>query len=131
MSGSWIISRQRATRRFSPPESTPTFLSGGGQRRASMASSSSFSNSHPFAASIFSCSWACFSRAFPFHRASLAHLVATASYSCSIRHEFLLALFDDFFHGLVRIELRFLFKQSDGVALRRVISPDSSDRPRQ
>src|SRR2546425_223678 len=45
MSGSWISSRQSATRRFSPPDSTSTWVSGGGHRRASMAISSWFSSS--------------------------------------------------------------------------------------
>ena len=50
-----------------------------------MASSSTFSNSHPFAASIFSCSWACFSMSFS-NSSGVASpiLLLTASYSRSM-----------------------------------------------
>src|SRR2546426_5905239 len=64
MSGSWISSRQSATRRFSPPDSTSTWVSGGGHRRASMAISSWFSSSQPLTASICSCRRLCFSSSF-------------------------------------------------------------------
>ena len=46
--------RHRATRRRSPPESTFTDWSGSGQRRASMARSSTLSSSQPFTWSICS-----------------------------------------------------------------------------
>jgi hypothetical protein len=58
-SGFWSSSRVSATRRRSPPESVSTFASPGGQRSASIATSSVRSSSQAPTASIWSWSFAC------------------------------------------------------------------------
>ncbi len=67
---------------------------------------------------------------------SFAHLVADRVVFVQHGHEFFLALFDDFFHRLVRIELGFLLKETHAVALRagdlsRIVLIDSGNDPEQ
>ena len=52
---------------------------------------------------------------FHFIRAGITHAVADRFVFVQQPHELLLPLFDDLLHGLVRIELRFLFQQPHGV----------------
>ncbi|MCG3776690.1 MAG: hypothetical protein JW395_3550 [Nitrospira sp.] len=73
---------------------------------------------------------------FQFIGACLAHLVADCVVFVQHGHEFFLALFDDFFHRLVRIKLWFLLKQAHAVPLRAgdltgIVLIDSGDDPEQ
>src|SRR5213593_3483000 len=71
MSGRERRSRQRATRRRSPPEILATSMSPGGTRSASIASSTVRSRSQALAASILSCKRACSSSSFSISSASI------------------------------------------------------------
>ena len=73
---------------------------------------------------------------FQFIGSSLAHLVADRIVFVQHGHEFFLALFDDFFHCLVLVELRFLLKQTHAVAFRAgdfscIVLINSGDDPEQ
>ena len=118
MSGACSSRRQSATRRFSPPERMPQSVSPGGQRSASIAISSFESRSQAPAASSLSCTlpWRSISLSMSASGSPKALLISSNSLSrsmtgCTPCSTISRTVF-------VRIELRLLLEEADGVAGR-------------
>ena len=118
MSGFLRRSLQSATRRLSPPESTSTTLSAGGQRSASIARSSRASRFQPSFASSFSWSLACLAASLSKSASRIAVGLADRLELGEHVHDLLHALAHDLLDRLARLHLRLLLEEADRVARR-------------